>query len=176
MKIFLHVFIVLNAFTPFVYAEGLKDKFPLNVGTQFEYSEKDIPEICFFPIEEARWNGYELTNLDWKKLTDYQKVQFVREGALEIFTKKQVSLKLEDRLETWLDYVSLINQSLEMSEDEANKDAEFKILPFYYNVLQMRGVVVDKEGNVLKSEWEDEALNDKEAQGWLEEKFNKKLK
>lgn len=146
-------FIIICAFlilsSSILYAQEA-DHFPLNKGSIYEYQSNDIPDVCFFPVDQARWNGYKVTNLEWKKLTDYQKSSFVREGAMEIVIRSHVTLNLEDKIETWLDYVSLINQSLVMSEDPNDVNAEFEILPFYYNVLKMRGVVVDKDGNIIK--------------------------
>ncbi|MFH1771434.1 MAG: hypothetical protein ABH872_01310 [Candidatus Omnitrophota bacterium] len=55
------------------------DPFPQNRGTVFEYSQDDIPEICFFPVDKARWDGTKITAEEWPKLTDHQEVMFVGE-------------------------------------------------------------------------------------------------
>ncbi|MEI8350034.1 MAG: hypothetical protein WCI77_07760 [Candidatus Omnitrophota bacterium] len=52
--------------------------------SNYEYSDNDIPAVCFFPVEKARWSGYGVTNNDWGKLTDYQKTMFISEGIEEI--------------------------------------------------------------------------------------------
>lgn len=53
--------------------------FPHNTGSSYAYDVKDIPDICFFPIDNARWNGEKLTATDWHKLTDFQKAMFISE-------------------------------------------------------------------------------------------------
>ena len=55
------------------------DPFPQNRGTIYEYSDEDIPDICFFPIEKARWDGSRITATEWGILTDFQKSMFISE-------------------------------------------------------------------------------------------------
>ncbi|MFH2138647.1 MAG: hypothetical protein ABII88_09080 [Candidatus Omnitrophota bacterium] len=51
----------------------------LNTGTIYECKDADIPEVCFFPVEKARWNGETLNSEDWDKLTEVQKTIFIDE-------------------------------------------------------------------------------------------------
>lgn len=53
--------------------------FPYNAGSSYAYDVKDIPDICFFPVDNARWNGEKVTATDWHKLTDFQKAMFINE-------------------------------------------------------------------------------------------------
>jgi len=54
----------------------------------YSYSTEDLPEVCFFPVLEARWNGYEVLNKNWRSLDDYLKQRFIAEAAKEIQDKE----------------------------------------------------------------------------------------
>jgi len=70
--------------------------FPKNVGTIYEYSQDNIPDVCFFPVEKARWDGYKVTNNNWSQLTDFQKTMFISEAAEEIRGNERVIVDLKD--------------------------------------------------------------------------------
>lgn len=60
------------------------DPFPQNRGTIYEYSDDDICDVCFFPLEKAKWDGSRITAKEWKMLTDFQKVMFISEYIEEL--------------------------------------------------------------------------------------------
>ena len=64
-------------------------------GGMYEYNpDYDVPEVCFFPLKGARWNGYWVTNKTWDELDDFQKRKFVTEGIGEIERSDDVLVKL----------------------------------------------------------------------------------
>lgn len=83
---------LLASFTlPPAFAETAPVAYNRNIS--YKYSQYDIPSVCFFPVDESRWNGYKLAPGDWRKLTGYQKIQFVKEGIAEIEKQKNTIIK-----------------------------------------------------------------------------------
>ncbi len=72
------------------------DPFPGNKGSAYAYDQKDILQVFFFPKEQARWNGYEVTSQNWPQLTDHQKDMFVHEGIIEIQLQMGYKIKAGD--------------------------------------------------------------------------------
>ena len=94
IRLFLIILILLLSAS--AYAEQADfDPFPQNRGTIYDYGD-DVPDICFFPIDKARWNGYEVKVSNWPQLTDYQKFKFIEEGAEEIERNEGVKVDIED--------------------------------------------------------------------------------
>jgi len=90
--LFLLNFILLTSFTlPPAFAENPPVAY--NRDISYKYSQDNIPSVCFFPVDESQWNGYKLAPGDWKKLTSYQKIQFVKEGIAELEGQKNTQIK-----------------------------------------------------------------------------------
>lgn len=89
-------------------------QFPLNIDSEYEY--ENPPPICFFPLEKAKWNGYELRVEDWKKLTDYQKFCFLKEGINEIEKIYRIEINIKDN---FLKFIDMLNKS-SVSFEEKN--------------------------------------------------------
>jgi hypothetical protein len=53
-------------------------------GSIYHYDENDVPEVFFFPPDQARWNGYRVTMREWYLLSDLQKERFVSEYIGEL--------------------------------------------------------------------------------------------
>lgn len=145
--LFLTLAIVLLSTQSFAAIDP-SNPFPLNKGSRYAYTEP--PEICFFPVEKSRWNGYKVTNWDWKKLTDYQKVKFVQECAVDIIVQERVYVRLESKLEVWLGLVSLINQSLSQAKADGPPAKIFPMYHYYEQLLRMKGVIWTQDGVQLK--------------------------
>lgn len=71
--------IMLCVHNMFMYAADTIGETP-----KYYYSDNDIPAVCFFPAEKARWSGYGVTTNAWGELTDYQKTMFISEGIEEM--------------------------------------------------------------------------------------------
>jgi hypothetical protein len=105
------------------------DPFPQNRGTIYDYGD-DIPDICFFPIDKARWNGYEVTADKWPQLTDYQKVKFIEEGAEEIERNEKVKVDIGDGFHL----IVAINGGIEA----VPKDTKFPVIRLLRDLLMMK--------------------------------------
>ena len=70
---------------------------PRHKASPYDYSDDDIPDVCFFPKETARWDGYKVNNWTWLQLTDFQKTAFVSEGIAEIEKTENVIVIVENR-------------------------------------------------------------------------------
>jgi hypothetical protein len=55
------------------------DPFPQNRNSIYEYDNEHIPEICFFPVDKAQWDGLKIAAREWPLLTDFQKTMFISE-------------------------------------------------------------------------------------------------
>ena len=134
IRVFIIISILLSS--P-AYSEQAKfDPFPQNRGTIYEYGD-DIPDVCFFPADKARWNGYEVTADKWPQLTDYQKVQFIEEGAGEIERNEDVKVTVKDG---WKLLVA-INGGIAA----VPKDTKFPIIRLLRDLLEMDGSINPKK-------------------------------
>lgn len=124
--------IVLLFCTVFAFAEEEFHPFPRNRGTIYEYDEP--PDICFFPIDEAHWNGYEITNQNWNQLTDFQKVMFISEAVEEIERNEQTEI---EEIDGWRFLIAL-NEGVAYLEKEKS-DAEGSMFELLYEALKSNG-------------------------------------
>jgi hypothetical protein len=108
------------------------DPFPKNRGTVYEYKDDDVPAICFFPEDKARWDGSRLTAQDWPLLTDYQKAKFI----LEYMDKYHSGVEINE----W-DYLVVLNALTDKYEDKATPMTMF---------VEVALEEQDKDGNLLK--------------------------
>jgi len=127
MKKIIYILFILALFCSTAYTEQSGfDPFPKNRGTIYDYGD-DIPDICFFPINKARWNGYEVTCKVWGQLTDYQKVKFIEEGAVEIEKNEGVKVDIGDG---WKLLVAINGGVAEMP-----KDSNVPVIRFLHDLL-----------------------------------------
>lgn len=116
-----------------IYAEQAGfDPFPQNRGTIYEYGD-DVPDICFFPIDKARWNGYEVSVAKWPLLTDFQKMMFISEGAEEIERSEGVKVDIKDG---WKLLIAINGGIAAMP-----KDSSVPVLRFLRDLLKMDGSI-----------------------------------
>lgn len=115
-------------------AQDTANSFAHNKGNQFEYSQDDIPEICFFPTEKARWDGYKVTNNNWNQLTDFQKFTFVSEAIAEIHRNEHLNIDLKDGDSILL--VQGLNQATVKSHERGGEQVEFPIIKLLRDSLK----------------------------------------
>ncbi len=130
--IYILVIFGLIAATPLFALEQKADPFPQNRGTIYEYGD-DIPDICFFPANKARWDAYKVTTKTWNRLTDFQKIMFISEGIAEIEIRNQV--KVDDSIKGSALFLITINTVV----DDINKsttDNHMPMLEFMFNILE----------------------------------------
>ena len=99
-----------NIFKGYVMQKISNISQPLNYQ---DYNTNNSPKICFFPIEKAYWNGYEVTTKNWDELDDYQRLKFVKEALQEIATGENVAINSPE--------VELFVQALDEGISELNK-------------------------------------------------------
>jgi len=105
--------------------------FPKNIGTIYEYSGNNIPDVCFFPVEKARWDGYKVTNNNWNQLTDFQKTMFISEAAKEIEKNEKVTVDLKGG---W-GVLAVMNKTVaDIDKDSAN--IEFPMIKLMHGILK----------------------------------------
>lgn len=130
--------------------------FPKNIGSSYEYDSNNIPDVCFFPVEKARWDGYKVTNKNWNQLTDFQKTMFISEAADEIQRNEKVTVDLKGG---WL-VLSSLNKGVEEAGNSPSH-LEFPMIRLMHDALKESGQikpvnsqdksVKDNSGNVRVS-------------------------
>ena len=110
-------------------------------GSMYEYNpDYDVPDVCFFPLKGARWNGYWVTNKTWDELDDFQKRKFITEGIGEIERSDDVEVKLED--------IDAMLAALDAGIAKASKEkpeVEFPMMKLLRGALQTAGLL-EREG------------------------------
>jgi hypothetical protein len=133
---------VILTVNPIFAEEVAFDPFPLNRGTIYEYGDEHVPDICFFPVSKARWDGYKITIGDWKKLTDYQKFSFASEASNEIENKGYV-FKREIDLPL---LVIMMNESIKVLED-AKENLGVFLMTYFIVMLNKVGAIAKGSAN-----------------------------
>ncbi len=127
-KIFIILFLLFSS-SLITFAQ---EPFPHNIGTIYEYSQDDIPDVCFFPTEKARWDGYDVTIDKWGQLTDFQKVTFLREAIEEINRNIDGQAHLTVDPET---FAHSIDEALNIASTKL-PDPKIPVITFVFAVLK----------------------------------------
>ncbi len=109
----------------------------------YKYTEE--PDTCFFPKDQAKWDGYKVTNKNWNQLDDYLKLMFIFEGVRELEKKDSVNITLKNSGQTV--------RALDYGLNKINKDmptVEIVVLDFLYDVLKQAKMVAPRTGRVIK--------------------------
>ena len=110
--------------------------FPKNIGSNYEYDRDNIPDVCFFPVEKSRWDGYKVTNKNWDQLTDFQKTMFISEAAEEIQRNEKVTVDLKGG---WI-VLSSLNKGVEEAE-KSPTHIEFPMIRLMHDSLKESGQI-----------------------------------
>jgi len=97
---------------------------------EIDFSYQEEPAICFFPREQSKWDGYQVTNRNWGRLTEFQKIMFVYEGSKEIERKKSVVVEIRD--------ANRALAALDFGIDKINQNDAGMMIPvidFFYEIL-----------------------------------------
>jgi len=111
---------------------------PKKFAVDYHYTE--APDICFFPTDQAKWDGYKITNKNWNKLDDYLKLMFIIEAVQELERKNKVNIASREGART----LRALNYGL----DKINRDMptlELLVIDFLYDVLKDAKLVTPKQ-------------------------------
>ena len=131
------VFTLISITPAFATDKGF-DPFPKNKGTIYEYGD-DIPDVCFFPVDRARWNGYEVTNKSWGQFTDFQKATFISEGIAVIEQKNNV--KVDDSIKGSPRLIVAVNGGV-AHIDKTMPNENIAMMKFLYDLLQQENLII----------------------------------
>lgn len=118
---------------------------------KYTYDSKDIPNIHFFPVEKARWNGYELRAREWHQLPDFLKRRFLQ-GArteIEVHENAVVLVNSMDRL------VRAMDESLKEVLAEPGYE-EMSVMKFFY-IMLLQHDAIKKAHTIVKLKKEKKA-------------------
>lgn len=78
--------IILLSNNAFAEKEGFVRQYipPSHEGSGYEYSQDEIINAFFFPVQKGKWDGYKVRDQDWDKLDEKQKYMFIEEGTKEL--------------------------------------------------------------------------------------------
>ena len=111
---------------------------PKKFADDFHYLE--VPDVCFFPIAEAKWDGYKITNKNWNKLDDYLKLMFIIEATQELQRREKVNIVSREGARTL--------RALNYGIDKLNRDmpqVQIVVIDFLYDVLKEAKLVTPKK-------------------------------
>jgi len=111
---------------------------PKKFAVDYHYTE--APDVCFFPTDQANWDGYKITNKNWNKLDDYLKLMFIIEAVQELQRKDKVNISSRDGART----LRALNYGL----DKINRDmpkVELLVIDFLYDVFKDAKLVTPKQ-------------------------------
>ena len=91
---------------------------------------EELPDIYFFPKDKAPENGYEITNKNWMKLSDFEKAMFIIEALKEI---EMMEVKKIPRRDTWKLQIAL-NMIIE-GMNKTHPDLETPVIRIIYEQL-----------------------------------------
>ena len=109
-----------------------------------DYHYTEVPDICFFPKDQAAWDGYKITNKNWNKLDDYLKLMFIIEATQELQRKEKVNITSREGARTL--------RALNYGIDKVNRDmpqVQMVIIDFLYDVLKEAKLVTPRQVRVI---------------------------
>lgn len=136
-------FLALVAITVFLLNGCASFSGSKKITNNFQYSE--TPDICFFPKDQAKWDGYQITNKNWNKLNNYLKLMFIFEATKELEKRDRVIITIKDSARTV--------RALDYGIDKINKDipkAQVLVIDFLNDVLKEAKMVAPRQVRVIK--------------------------
>jgi len=107
---------------------------------KYVYAARESADIHFFPVESARWNGYELRAREWPELTDFLKKRFLRDAKAEIEARENAVILVND--------MDRLLKAMDESLRELQTDPKLKetpVMKFFYLMLE--------QNNAIKKAW-----------------------
>jgi len=106
----------------------------------YHYAAKEISDLHFFPIEKARWNGYEIRADEWNQLSIFLKKRFLQDARTEIEVHENSIILFND--------INRLVKAMDESLKELQAEPKLKDMPvmkfFYIMLLQ---------NNAIKKAW-----------------------
>lgn len=130
--------VVLVATTVFLLIGCASVPAPKKFVNNFQYTE--APDICFFPKDQAEWDGYQITNKNWNKLNNYLKLMYIFEATKELERRDRVIITIRDSARTV--------KALDYGIDKINRDmpkVQILILDFLNDVLKEAKMVAPRK-------------------------------
>lgn len=103
---------------------------------KYDYGKSDIADIHFFPVEKARWNGYEVRASEWDQLTEFLKMRFLQDARTEIEVHENSVILISD--------MNRLVKAMDVSLRELQSAPTLKDMPvikfFYIMLLQHNAI------------------------------------
>ena len=102
----------------------------LDKDSVYKSHSNKLPDISFFPREKAFWDGYKVTNKNWKLLTDEQKIRFVNEAIEEIKRSETLFVAIPETESLLNDMNAMVNLT-----EQNSPDGELKMIKILHDLL-----------------------------------------
>ncbi len=131
---------LLCCFFVFVISFADARQQPKDSQNPYPYDQQHPPAVCFFPIRQAQWDGFSVTNKNWDKLSLYLKTCFVTESLAEIERNANVTINVKSR---WHVLIAL-NKGVDMMAQDL-PGTEMPMIKFLWEVLRRNGFLERRE-------------------------------
>lgn len=115
----------------------------MNKDSIYEYDQKEKIDKWFFPSGKARWDGENMTIVEWNMLTDTQKIMFLTEYAAELGQAEPEPISIDTAK-----YVSALNHFADTCSTSRISD----------KITDVTRVLLASEDKI-KEEYEPDALS-----------------
>ena len=111
---------------------------------KYAYSPAEIGDIRFFPVEGARWNGYEVTVADWNQLTDFLKMRYLRDAKTELEVRESSVILVND--------MNRLLKAMDASIEEIRTDPKLGDMPVitFFRIMLVRNNAIKKAWTLVK--------------------------
>lgn len=111
---------------------------------KYDYSVREQADIRFFPVEKARWNGYQVTIEDWDQLSNFLKARFLRDAKTELEVNENSVILIND--------MDRLVRAMDESLQELKTDPRFKNMPVitFFHVMLIRNNAIQKAWTLVK--------------------------
>jgi hypothetical protein len=112
--------------------------------TKYAYSAREAEGIHFFPVEEARWNGYEVTTGEWGQLSDFLKMRYLRDARTELEVRENSVILVSD--------MNRLVKAMDESIQEVQGDPKLKEMPVitFFHIMLLRNNAIKKAWTLVK--------------------------
>lgn len=105
------------------------------VDTPYSYNKEEKITTWFFPIDQARWDGYRVISNEWKELDEDQKRKFIIEGMREFERLEKIKIGCFDEQDI-MDIKGTLNSISRLVELTDGTKEMFWLL---HNLVELKG-------------------------------------
>lgn len=111
---------------------------------KYAYAAREAADLRFFPVEKARWNGYEVTTGEWGQLTDFLKLRYLRDARTELEVRENSVILVSD--------MNRLLKAMDESIKEVQNDPKLKEMPVitFFHIMLLRHNAIKKAWTLVR--------------------------